>query len=221
MKALLSIIWLFSLAGGWLGCGSVGPYAVPGTTSWQTTQFPAPSWNPPYLAEPTLDQRRTILVQPPTDSYRGKRAGILLFRHPPHLPDVSHPLTQVFYQKLLERRPFQEVVFIPQAYGSVNEALELARRRQVDLLILGESPYFLDGGTVGTASLQVDLRVLEVQTGQLLWYLSDALRATPRPIVDLIVTETRPHPTPDIYALAGVLADRMSQTLTAGCLAAR
>ncbi len=211
MKALLMLAWLASMAGGWLGCGSV----------WQTRTFPAPSLNPAPLAAPTLDERRTVLVSPPTDAYRAQRVGVLLFRHPPHLPEVSHPLTQVFFQRLLTIRPFREVVFIPQAYGTLAEALALGRQAQVDLLLLGEAPYFLDGGTVGITALQVDLKVVEVASGQLLWYLSDALRATPRPVIDLVVTETRPHPTPDIYAVAGVLAERMCRTLAAGRLAAR
>jgi len=97
----------------------------------------------------------------------------------------------------------------------------VGRQEGVDLLLLGEAPYFLDGGTVGTTALQVDLRVVEVRSGHLLWYLSDALRATPRPVIDLIVTETRPDPTPDVYALAGVLAERMCQTMAAGRVAAR
>lgn len=211
MKALLMLMWLASMAGGWLGCGC----------PWQTRTFPAPSLNPPPLAAPTLDQRRTVLVSPPTDAYRTQRVGVLLFRHPLHLPEVSHPLTQVFYQRLLATRPFGEVVFIPRAYGSLAEALEQGRQARVDLLLLGEAPYFLDGGTVGTTALQVDLKVVEVRSGRLIGYLSDALRATPRPVIDLIVTETRPHPTPDVYALAGVLAQRMCETLAAGRLAAR
>jgi len=214
MKALLSLVSLATLAGGWLGCGTA-------PSLWQTRHFPAPSFNPAPLAAPTVDQRRTVLVSPPTDAYRSQRLGVLLFRHPPHLPEVSHSLTQVFYQKLLARRPFREVVFLPRAYGSLAEALALGRQAQVDLLLLGEAPYFLDGGTVGTAALQVDLKVVEVASGHLLWYLSDAVRVTPRPVVDLIVTETRPEPTPDIYALAGVLAERMCETLAAGRLAAR
>ncbi|MCL6622892.1 MAG: hypothetical protein K6T55_12455 [Syntrophobacterales bacterium] len=210
MKALLILVWLASVAGGWLGCNS-----------FQTRTFPAPSFNPAPLAAPTLDQRRTVLVAPPTDAYRSQRVGVLLFRHPPHLPEVSHPLTQVFYQRLLTARPFREVVFIPRAYGSLAEALAVGRQERVDLLLLGEAPYFLDGGTVGTTAVQVDLKVVEVKSGHLLWYLSDALRATPRPVIDLIVTETRPEPTPDVYALAGMLAERMCQTLAAGRLASR
>lgn len=211
MKAFLTLAWLAGVAGGWLGCGSV----------WQTRTFPAPSLNPAPLAAPIVDQRRTVLVSPPTDAYRSQRVGVLLFRPPPHLPEVSQPLTQLFYQHLLASRPFREVVLIPRAYGSVAEAQAIGRQESVDLLLLGEAPYFLDGGTLGTTALQVDLRVVEVKSGHLLWYLSDALRATPRPVIDLIVTETRPEPTPEAYALAGVLARGMCQTLAAGRLASR
>jgi hypothetical protein len=219
MNTRLGILWLIVLAGGGLGgCTANDLWIPPQASAWQTTQFPAPSWNPPSLAAPTLDRHRAVLAQPPTDAYRSRTAGLLLFRLPPHLPEVSHPLTQVFYQSLLKRRPFREIIVIPRTYGTLEEALEIARAWRLDLLLVGEAPYFLDGGTVGAAALQVDLKVLETETGRLLWYLSEAMRATPRPIVDLMVTETRPYPTPRVYELAAALADRMCQTLQNGSL---
>lgn len=187
-------------------------------TDWQTTQFPAPSWNPPQLARPVTESRQETVAQPGYGNYHHRRVGILLFRTPANLPEVSQPVTRVFYQKLLVRRPFVDVVFIPLAYGSVEEALALTRERRLDLLLLGEVPYFLDGGTLGQSGLQMDVKVVEVKTGRLLWYLTDSLKATPRPPVDLWVTETRPQPTPGIYALAEQVADRLCRKLEGGVL---
>jgi hypothetical protein len=74
----------------------------------------------------------------------------------------------------------------------------------------------LDGGTVGTSGLQVDLKVVEVQSGRILWCLTDSLRARTRPIIDLMVVETRPQPTPDMGALARRLAAQLAKTLEEG-----
>ncbi len=217
MPALGGMFWLLIAALGGLGCCDPSPLATgPFACVWQTRQFPVPSLNPPCLAAATMDQSRQILVKPATTRYRSQRAGLFLFSCPTHLPDFDQRLTQVFYQKLLEQRPFQEVVFIPRLSGTQKEALELARKWHLDLLVLGESPYVLDGGGVGASALHVDLKVMEARTGVLIWYLSEALKATPRPVVDLVVTESRPYPTPDVFLLAQVLADGMCKTLAAG-----
>ncbi len=59
----------------------------------------------------------------------------------------------------------------------------------------------------------MDLRVVEVNTGRTLWYLSDNILAQPAPIVDLWVTETKPEPSPSIYFLVDTLAARMTLAL--------
>jgi hypothetical protein len=179
---------------------------------WQTSQFPAPSWNPPSLANPVIADQEKVYLRPPFPQYTA-RAGVLLFRSPPQLPEVSHAVTQIFYRRLLEKRPFLEVVLISESFGSLPEAVMKGQAYKVDLVVLGEVPYFLDGGGMGKSGLQVDLKVVEVKTGRLLWEITDAIAATQRPIVDLWVTETRPRPTPSIYALAEHLAARMCETL--------
>jgi hypothetical protein len=83
-------------------------------------------------------------------------------------------------------------------------------------MLLVEVPYYLDGGTVGTSGLQVDLKVMEAGSGHLLWSLSDSLKATARPLIDLIVTESRPYPTPSIGTPAARLAGRLAATLEQG-----
>jgi hypothetical protein len=83
----------------------------------------------------------------------------------------------------------------------------------VDLMLLGAIPYFLDSGGAGKSGIQVDLQLREVKSRHIFWYLTDAITAAQRPIIDLWVTETRPYPTPGIYTLADTLAQRMVQGL--------
>jgi len=117
-------------------------------------------------------------------------------------------------------------VFIPEIFTTKEDALALAQNYHLDLVVLGEVPYYLDGGTVGISGLQVDLKVLDARDGRMVWNLSDSikatprpiidLKATPRPIIDLWVTETRPYPTPPMGSLAAQLAARMATTLEKG-----
>lgn len=187
-----------------------------GCGHFQVDTFPAPSYNPPFLAKPLITQEERIYAHPGVENLRLARVGVLYFRVPSNIPEVGHGVTQIFYRELLARRPFQEIVLLPEPYATEEEALKLARRQRLQLLVLGEVPYYLDGGTLGTSGLQMDLKVLEVDTGRLLWALSDSLRARPRPIISLMVVETRPYPTPDMGNLAARLAAQLAQTLEQG-----
>jgi hypothetical protein len=108
------------------------------------------------------------------------------------------------------------VVLIPETYSTKEEALRQAKRYKVDVMLLGEVPYYLDGGTVGNSGLQVDLKVMEAGSGRLLWSMSDSLKATARPIIDLMVTESRPYPTPSMGTLASRLAGKLAAKLEQG-----
>jgi|UniRef100_A0A7C5EL18 hypothetical protein len=187
-----------------------------GCSHFQVDTFPAPSWNPPALAKPIIVKQERIFAHPGVENLRLSRVGVLYFRSPDHIPEVGPGITQLFYRELLARRPFQEVVLIPEPFTTEAEALKLARRHRLQLLVLGEVPYYLDGGTLGLSGLQLDLRVVEVDSGRLLWCLSDSLRARPRPIVSLMVVETRPRPTPDMGTLASKMAAQLAQTLEQG-----
>ncbi len=188
------------------GCSSLPEHGF------QTDTFPAPSWNPDILAQPTIDNRQRVVVQPTSPLY-SYRAGLLPVRTAPQLPELGEALTRIFHRALLEKRAFLEVTLIQEPCASLADAVRLGQRHKIDAVILAEAPYFLDGGGLGKSGLQVDLKVVEVRTGRLLWELTDAVTATQRPILDLWVTETRPRPTPSISDLAEQLAARLAETL--------
>lgn len=182
----------------------------------QYDQFPAPSINPPWLANPKITGQKQVYTHPGPRNLRLSRAGLLHFRCSPNLTEVAPALTQIFHRELLARQIFREIALLPETYSTLREALLLAERHRLDLLVLGEVPYYLDGGTVGQTGLQIDLKVVEVRSGQILWCVTDSINATPRPIINLMVVETRPRPTPGIAALAGRLLARLAATLEQG-----
>ncbi len=190
--------------------------ATVGCGHWQTDQFPAPSWNPTGYATPLIHKQNQVFSHPGTQNLRMGRVGLLDFRTVPDFAEVGPAFTQIFCRELLAKRAFAEVVHIPETYTTKEEALRLAKRHKVDAIILGEIPYYLDGGTVGNSGLQVDLKVMETDTGRLLWSVSDSLKATRRTLVDLMVTESRPYPTPSMGTLAARLAGRLAAQLEQG-----
>jgi hypothetical protein len=198
-------------------CSLVGfIMGVAGCGHWQYDQFPAPSWNPTGLAAPRIDKRDQVYIHPGPQNLRPGRAGLMEFRTVPDFVNVGPAFTQMFYRELLAKQAFAEVVLIPETSSTKEAAIRQGKRYKVDVLLLGEIPYYLDGGTVGNSALQVDLKVIETGSGRLLWSLSDSIKATHRPIIDLIVTESRPYPTPSMGTLASRLAGHVASRLEQG-----
>ncbi|MFW6126692.1 MAG: hypothetical protein ACOC6K_00610 [Thermodesulfobacteriota bacterium] len=208
MSPAWKTLGILLLIGGLLGGAGCGHY--------QYDQFPAPSWNPVGLATPRIVDKDRIFVQPGPVSLQRSRAGVLIFRTSPEFPEGGPAIAEIFYREMLANPPFAELVFLPEIFTTKEDAQALAKHHYLDLVVLGEIPYYLDGGTVGNSGLQVDLKVMDAKDGRIVWSMSDSIRAVRRPIIDLWVTETRPYPTPSMGALAGRLAARMTATMKEG-----
>ncbi len=193
-----------------------GLMAGSGCGHYQYDQFPAPSWNPTGLATPRIINKDRIYTHPGSVNLQQSRAGVLIFRTSPEFPEGGPAIAEIFYRELVAKRPFADVVFIQEIFTTKEDALAVAKNHNLDLVVLGEIPYYLDGGTVGNSGLQVDLKVVDVRDGRAVWNMSDSIKATRRPIIDLWVVETRPYPTPSMGALASQLAARMAATLQKG-----
>jgi hypothetical protein len=168
----------------------------------------------PYLLEPQVYASPTqFFVAPSPGLFTANRVGLFYFITPVNFPNVSYPLTKIFYQQFLKNQIFCELELIPETYSTLAEALSVGRSKRYDLILLGQIPYFLDSGTTSKSGLQVDLRVLEVNSGATVCYLSDAIGAEPSPMRDFVVWDTKPKPSPSIYALAQILSDRISRSL--------
>lgn len=187
-----------------------------GCSHCQIDQFPSPSWNPPLMAKPKITNWDQVYVHPGVQNLRLSRVGMFSFRGSPETPEANAAITRIFYRELLLRRPFTEIVLLPETFSTIKEARRQAQGQRLDLLLLGEIPYYLDGGTVGNAGIQVDLTIVDARTGQILWCLTDSIKATRRPVIDLWVVETRPYPTPGMGDLMTRLAARMVDTLEQG-----
>jgi len=164
----------------------------------------------PSLTDPKIQAGPPeSFIQPDYNAYRRYLVAVLPFRVPAVVNDVGYPITEVFHRQLLEKKPFRGAVRVAEYYNTLSEAQRLAKAHGAELFIVGEVPYFLDSGTTGQSGLQVDLRIVETSSGRTIMYLSDTISASPRPIYDLWVTESKPKPSPSIYFLVETLASRM------------
>ncbi len=168
----------------------------------------------PILLEPLVFAAPPEVYQPaPAGLAATSRAGLFHLETPENAPEVSYPLTQILFQSLLRNHVFHEIVVIPMGYPLPEDALRFGRNKHCDYIIRGKVPYFLDSGTSAKSGLQMDLRLIDVKTGLTVSYLSDAIAAQPSPMLDYIIWDTKPKPSPSVYALARILAERLALVL--------
>ena len=209
LKVRQVLILALGIITGMLGLGLAGGCAPNGPLA----SF---SRRPSLTAPKVRWSRPQVFVRPHTDRYRQRRVAIFNFNGPPGQPEVGEALARIFHRKLLQMGIFPEVILVAPPGASGRDPRRLARDLGADLILTGEVPYFMDTGTTGTSGLQVELRLEEALSGRTVWHLSLALNAAPQEIKDLWVTETKPEPTPSVYALADLLAERLCAILAGG-----
>lgn len=110
---------------------------------------------------------------------------------------ISKSITWEIWNVILKNQIFSHVEYASnREIESLQQALAYAREKKATLVITGISNSFLDGGSVGTSRVALNLQIYDVRTGALVWSLhqSGELKATQR--MDYIVVQRQsvlPH----------------------------
>lgn len=121
---------------------------------------------------------------------------------------LGRSLGRIFWQTWNQAQVFPTMLFEDEiTWPGLARALSLARDRGVDLVVRGEVPYFLSGGSKGTTSLGLFVEIFEVRGGQRIWSMEHAGRMEPRPRRDFIIAHhTRRLPEEPAYSIMTLLA---------------
>ncbi len=103
--------------------------------------------------------------------------------------NLSYNLSRQIYQVWLAQKAFVALEYndynIP---FQVSDALALARSKGANVLIGGYISNFLDGGTVGTSTVSIQIEMYEVATGSMIWSLAQGASIEKKQAVDLFTT---------------------------------
>ena len=94
---------------------------------------------------------------------------------------VSRAISEIFHNAWMEERLFTVQEYQPGTlYEGLNKALDTARRRGADLLILGMVPYFYDGNTLDDTAITIRINIYNAGNGDLLWSMVQSGRIEDR-----------------------------------------
>lgn len=123
---------------------------------------------------------------------------------------LSASFTQIFFNVWTEERLFSTMELAPgYGYEGYSTALETARRRGADLLVVGKVPYFYDGTTLDDSAVTIQVDVYAAGSGTLLWTMLQSARIEQRDPEDFVyfVHETRMSHSPFNQIIRAIAKD--------------
>ncbi|OGR08003.1 MAG: hypothetical protein A2511_06160 [Deltaproteobacteria bacterium RIFOXYD12_FULL_50_9] len=110
------------------------------------------------------------------DLSRQAVVGVLPFQMPANMSrEQGAGVAALFKDVLLAKQAFQVVRLLDTRFGDINEAILYGRRAKVDLVLAGRINYAIDGADLGGARVDVSVRLVNVATGNTIWYVEQTM----------------------------------------------
>lgn len=124
------------------------------------------------LKKPPVVYVRPLSLEP----YKNSSVGIPSFMVPDNMDEQqAERVAGLFKEILLGKRTFPKVKQIRGTYGDFQQAVEAGRRSGTDLVLAGIVNYAIEGTELGGARVEVDIRLLNVKTGNTVWYIGQSM----------------------------------------------
>lgn len=146
---------------------------------------------------------------------RGSRLGVLVFSGPGHVGQSNEMFARIYFEKLLEGGPFRETLLVHQEPKGVKDALLIGIQAQCDAVLVGDIDTLVDSSGATPTALEMNLRVLQTETGILLAYYRQRAQSLPGTDVDLYWRVITGDPAVRTRGLAELLAEQAAQQLSA------
>ncbi len=117
-----------------------------------------------------------VYIYPFSDVNREATVGVLPFIVPANMGESrARGIATLFKDVLLGKRSFRTVRQLDAPYTDVEEAVRLGRAAGVDMVLAGKINYALEGTELGGARVELSVRLLNVVSGNTLWYIEQAV----------------------------------------------
>jgi hypothetical protein len=117
-----------------------------------------------------------VYIYPLSNTYQEASVGVLPFQVPSQMSiEQGEGVAMLFKDVLLGRQAFSRVLCIDEPYGAMGQAIDIGKRSGVDLVLVGKVNYAMEGGQFGGSRVEVASRLVNVQTGNTVWYIEQAM----------------------------------------------
>ena len=127
----------------------------------------------------TTVENPDVFLSAPAWHYRGGHLAVFPFCAPEHLEDASEVVTGIYSRELLRSRLFASVWVMGQKAVDLERALETARWKEQDTVLLGRILRILDASGAQPTGMTIRLQLLDTETGKTLWYLEQEAASIP------------------------------------------
>ncbi len=117
-----------------------------------------------------------IYIYPLVEDGGMRTVTVLPFHVPANVDSKQGSGTAALFRDvLLGKQAFKMIKLIDLPYGSRDEAVSLGRQAGTDLVLAGKINYMLAGTRMGGARVDVSVRLLDVRSGDTVWYIEQTL----------------------------------------------
>lgn len=117
-----------------------------------------------------------VYIYPEENNYQEARVGVLAFQVPANMKrEQGEGVGLLFKDVLLGKQTFPKVVFLEESYLDIPDALARGKKAKVDLVLAGRVTHALEGSQFGGGRVEVAIRLLNVHTGNTVWYIEQSM----------------------------------------------
>lgn len=117
-----------------------------------------------------------VFIYPEMNTYQEATVGVLPFQMPSNMTQAQgEGVAMLFKDVLLGKQAFPRVLRLEEPYLDIPQALALGRKAKVDLVLAGKVNYALEGSQFGGGRVEVSTRLLNVHTGNTVWYIEQSM----------------------------------------------
>ena len=117
-----------------------------------------------------------VFIHPEVNTYQEATVGVLPFQVPDNMTrEQGEGVAMLFKDVLLGKQAFPRVLRLEEPYHDIQEALALGRKAKVDMVLAGKVNFALEGSQFGGGRVEVSTRLLNVHTGNTVWYIEQSM----------------------------------------------
>ncbi len=130
--------------------------------------------------------------------------------------ELGEQVTRILWQTWTRDRVFPKLQYEADLrYGTTPQAVALARKRGLDLVVAGKITYLMSGGSRGDTGVSLTLDIIDARSGERLWSMAHAGTIETGRTEDYIIFARKNRmPLDPVYAVVSTLAADMGGPVT-------